>query len=168
MNAAKNYIQLLKITSCFCEIRMSLVLPTGTRPGNWNKKLLKPWPSRNSGCTQLENGGSFHSFVYVYQRVNLHFPMVFLWFSHFPMVFPWFSHGFPMVFPWFSHGLPGRVNSINRYAGGFFHHHFELESNSMGRDYPSTIMWLSPYITDIAMLSPYYHVIISIILDISW
>ena len=27
-----------------------------------------------------------------YQRVNLHFPMVFLWFSHFPMVFPWFSH----------------------------------------------------------------------------
>ena len=34
--------------------------------------------------------------------VNLHFPMVFLWFSHgFPMVFLWFSHGFPMVFPWF-------------------------------------------------------------------
>ena len=23
-----------------------------------------------------------------YQRVNLHFPMVFLWFSHFPMVYP--------------------------------------------------------------------------------
>ena len=47
-----------------------------------------------------------------YQRVNLHFPMVFLGFSHFPMGFPmgfpmvllnfpWFSHGFPMVFPWF-------------------------------------------------------------------
>ena len=41
---------------------------------------------------------------------NLHFPMVFLWFSHsnlhFPMVFLWFSHSnlhFPMVFLWFSH-----------------------------------------------------------------
>ena len=30
----------------------------------------------------IKNGGSFHSFLYVYQRVNLHFPMVFLWFSH--------------------------------------------------------------------------------------
>ena len=30
----------------------------------------------------------FHSFLYVYQRVNLHFPMVFLWFSHFPIDFP--------------------------------------------------------------------------------
>ena len=33
----------------------------------------------------------FNSFFYVYQRVNLHFPMVFLWFFHIPM------------------GLPGRV-----------------------------------------------------------
>ena len=37
-------------------------------------------------------------FVNVYQRVNLHFPMVFLWFSYgFPMVFPLkppCSHGF--------------------------------------------------------------------------
>ena len=30
----------------------------------------------------------------VYQRVNLHFPMVFLWFSHFPMIFLWFSYVF--------------------------------------------------------------------------
>ena len=30
-----------------------------------------------------------------YQRVNLHFPMVFLWFSH----FPWFSHRVRVVFP---------------------------------------------------------------------
>jgi hypothetical protein len=30
----------------------------------------------------------FNSKLLVYQRVNLHFPMVFLW----------FSHGFPMVF----------------------------------------------------------------------
>jgi hypothetical protein len=29
----------------------------------------------------IENGGSFHSYVTVYQRVNLHFPMVFLWFA---------------------------------------------------------------------------------------
>ena len=28
----------------------------------------------------------FHSFLYVYQRLNLHFPMV----------FPWFSYGFPI------------------------------------------------------------------------
>ena len=27
--------------------------------------------------------------LFIYQRVNLHFPMVFLWFSHFPMVFQW-------------------------------------------------------------------------------
>ena len=40
----------------------------------------------------IENGGSFFSFLYVYQRVNLDFPMVF------PMVFPC-SYGFPMVFP---------------------------------------------------------------------
>ena len=37
----------------------------------------------------------------IYQRVNLHFPMVFLWFSYgFPMVFlcyiPWFTRGYPM------------------------------------------------------------------------
>ena len=32
--------------------------------------------------------GTFHSYVNIYQRVNLHFPMVFLWFSHFPMVYP--------------------------------------------------------------------------------
>ena len=29
----------------------------------------------------------FNSFLYVYQRVNLHFPMV----------FPWFSYGFPII-----------------------------------------------------------------------
>ena len=45
-----------------------------------------------------------------FSHSNLHFPMVFLWFSHsnlhFPMVFLWFSHSnlhFPMVFLWFSH-----------------------------------------------------------------
>ena len=36
----------------------------------------------------------FHSYVAVYQRVNLHFPTVFLWISA-------FSYGFPMVFLWF-------------------------------------------------------------------
>ena len=33
----------------------------------------------------MKNGGSFHSKLLVYQRVNLHFPS--------------FSYGFPMVFP---------------------------------------------------------------------
>ena len=54
-----------------------------------------------------------HSYVTVYQRVNIHFPMVFLWFSHsFPIktsIFPLFSYGFPMVFPLkhpFSYGFP--------------------------------------------------------------
>ena len=58
----------------------------------------------------------FNSYVNVYQRLHLHFPMgfpmvfpfsqgffygfpMFLWFSHVPMVFPWFSHGFPTGFP---------------------------------------------------------------------
>ena len=55
----------------------------------------------------------FNSFVNVYKRVNLHFPMVFLWFSYgIPMVFPLrpsFSYGFPMGFPLrpsFSYGFP--------------------------------------------------------------
>ena len=30
------------------------------------------WPSRNSGFTQLENGGSFHSYGTVYQRVYIY------------------------------------------------------------------------------------------------
>ena len=52
--------------------------------------------------------GIFHSCLYVYRRVNLHFRMVFLWCSHFPMVFLWCSHfpmGFPMVFDmsWFTY-----------------------------------------------------------------
>ena len=44
----------------------------------------------------------FHSYVNVYQRINLHFPKVFLRFSHFPKVFLGFSHfptDFPMGFP---------------------------------------------------------------------
>ena len=42
----------------------------------------------------------------VYQSVNLHFPMVFLWLSQNYMVFLWFSYfsyGFPMIFLWFSY-----------------------------------------------------------------
>ena len=46
----------------------------------------------------------------VYQRVNLHFPIIVLWFSYgFPMktsIFLWFSYGSPMVFLWFSYGFP--------------------------------------------------------------
>ena len=40
----------------------------------------------------------FHSYVTVYERVNLHYPMVFLYFSHDFPIFLWFSYGFPMVF----------------------------------------------------------------------
>ena len=57
----------------------------------------------------------FDRYGNVYPRVNLHFPMVFLWFSRgFPMefpIFPWFSHGFPMGFV----GLPeGSGNPVLR------------------------------------------------------
>ena len=46
-------------------------------------------------------------------RVNLHFPMVFLWFSYGFPVFLWFSYGFP-VFLWFSYGFP-----VFRFSYGF-------------------------------------------------
>ena len=48
-----------------------------------------------------KNGGSFHSYVAVYQRVNLHFPMVFLWFSYgFPegKLIHWCRHGSSLGF----------------------------------------------------------------------
>ena len=36
----------------------------------------------------------FNSFLYVYQRVNLHFPTVFLWFSYgFPIKPPFYQAG---------------------------------------------------------------------------
>ena len=35
----------------------------------------------------------FNSYVCHNQRVNLHVPLVFLWFSHFPLVFLWFFYG---------------------------------------------------------------------------
>ena len=51
---------------------------------------------------------NFESSVSVYQRVNLHFLTVLLWFSQFhpafPMIFQWFSFNFPIVlwvFLWF-------------------------------------------------------------------
>ena len=40
--------------------------------------------------------------------VNLHFPMVFPWFSHENLHFP-----IPMVFPWFSHGLPSTATAFS-------------------------------------------------------
>ena len=33
-----------------------------------NKKRLKPWPSRNSGFTQLQNGGSFQFVFCMFTR----------------------------------------------------------------------------------------------------
>ena len=41
----------------------------------------------------VKNGLFSVCYVNVYQTVNLHFPMVFLWFSNFPIVFLWFSLG---------------------------------------------------------------------------
>ena len=36
-----------------------------------NSSLLKPWPSRNSWWILIKNGGSFHNYGTVYQRVYL-------------------------------------------------------------------------------------------------
>ena len=50
---------------------------------------------RNSGFTQLENGGSFHTYVSLPEGkppFSYGFSYgfsIFLWFFHFPMVFPW-------------------------------------------------------------------------------
>ena len=56
----------------------------------------------------------FNSYVSHYQRLNLHFPMVFLWFSYgFPMVY---QRVFllPMVF---SRGVPPRTHFLLRCRG---------------------------------------------------
>ena len=47
----------------------------------------------------LKMGGSFHSFVYVYQRVIPLNPIKPPFSYGFPMVFLWFSYGFPMIIP---------------------------------------------------------------------
>ena len=60
----------------------------------------------------IENGGSFHSFLYVYQRVNLDFPMVFLWFFLWFFLCKWFSYGFPMVFPMVHHAPSTPLQSL--------------------------------------------------------
>ena len=49
------------------------------------------------------NGGSFHSYVNVYQRLNLHFTTVFLW------IFLRFSYGFSYGFPIFFQRVYQRV-----------------------------------------------------------
>ena len=40
-----------------------------TRPVSFNSLRIWTWPSRNSGFSHEKNGGSFQSFLYVYQRV---------------------------------------------------------------------------------------------------
>ena len=82
-----------------------LLIPSGKLPHNYGKSqfLMGKWTMSMA---------IFNSILLVYQRVNLHFPMVFLWFSYgfpmvylgflwFSMVFLWFSYGFPVVFLWF-------------------------------------------------------------------
>ena len=66
----------------------------------------------------------FHSYVNLYQRVNLHFPLVFLWCSQ-------FSIGKPMVFPRFSIGETARQsgtfgNSWIVYMGKSYSNGWEL------------------------------------------
>ena len=52
----------------------------------------------------------FHSYVNVYQRINLHFPKVFLGFSHFPT-------NFPMAFPWVSRSFVDLVQALGPPPG---------------------------------------------------
>ena len=74
-------------------------LPSGNwRVGNWT------WPSRNSECSHSKCWILPVRHVNVYQRVDLHCPIVFQGFS---LV----SHCFPMVFPWFSqHSTLGMIS----------------------------------------------------------
>ena len=57
--------------------------------------------------------------LFVYQRVNLHFPMVFLWFSHiflwFSPIVLWFFHG--ELFPWPIFLWPPKLGSFWRNPG---------------------------------------------------
>ena len=58
----------------------------------------------------------FHCYVKVHQRVNLHFPMVFLW----------FSYGFPIktsIFLWFSFPFSGGGRQV---SAKFFQKHNSL------------------------------------------
>ena len=75
-----------------------LLIPSGKLPHNYGKSQFLMGKSTMSMAI-------FNSILLVYQRVNLHFPMVFLWFSYglprISMVFLWFSYGFPVVFLWF-------------------------------------------------------------------
>ena len=46
----------LGVVAIFVGAPRWLAVNVGDIPGLVNKKLLKPWPSRNSGFTQLEHG----------------------------------------------------------------------------------------------------------------
>ena len=76
-------------------------LPSGNwRVGNWT------WPSRNSECSHSKCWTLPVRHVSVYQRVDLHCPIVFQGFS---LV----SHCFPMVFPWFfQHSTLGMISYL--------------------------------------------------------
>ena len=77
----------------------------------------------------MKNGGSFHSFLYVYQRVNLRFPMVFLW----------FSYGFPMVNVYSIYKWLQKSCQIHQILDEFF---FGINSGGLRRggpfEYPRT------------------------------
>jgi hypothetical protein len=63
----------------------------------------------------------------VYQRVNLHFPMVFLW----------FSYGFPMVSSWQLPKDPGRVYPNSNSFGPEKSTPPEVNSTPLGMSYSS-------------------------------
>ena len=50
--------------------------------------LLKPWPNRNSGFTQLENSGSFHVYIYKSTIFNILVGFSMYWLDFPGMYFP--------------------------------------------------------------------------------
>ena len=83
------------------------MIPSGKRLHNYGKSPCYSWVNHVNQLFRL--GHFLCRKLLVYQRVNLLFPMVFLW----------VSHGFPMVFPWFSYGLPGRDQRLHNETRSF-------------------------------------------------
>ena len=77
------------------------------------------------GDLPTKNGGYFHSYVNVYQRVN----SIFLWFYGFPIktsIFLWFSYGFPIktsIFLWFCNTFVPNTAVSEKHRASVSHAH---------------------------------------------
>ena len=60
-----------------------------TQPGSLTVRHGIDGPNRNRWFTVLNSMVMFHGYVSHNQMVNLHYPMVFLWFSYKTSIFLW-------------------------------------------------------------------------------